>query len=147
MRITEHAKVAAAQLNLELYDAVLKGRGSNRVLRVTADKEGGITIDDCAHLSRQLGAILDVEDFIRGSYTLEVSSPGLNRQLKTESDYKRSIGKIIRIVTKEAVNDEFLIIGRLEEVTENSIRLIPEGKSDIIIDFINISRSRLEIDI
>lgn len=92
--------------------------------------------------------MLDVEDFIKGQYTLEVSSPGLNRPLKTIFDYKKSIGKVIRIVTKDAVNNENVIIGRLEEVTENNIGLIAEGKSDILkIDFTNISRAKLEIDI
>ncbi|MBF0472749.1 MAG: ribosome maturation factor RimP [Nitrospirae bacterium] len=135
-------------MNLELYEAVLMGRGSNRILKVTADKEeGGITIEDCANLSRQLGAVLDVEDFIRGHYTLEVSSPGLNRHLKSEADFIRSIGKNIRIVTKELIADGFVIIGKLAEVNELTIRVTPVDKEDILIDKLNISRARLELDI
>ena len=153
----------AGQLKLELFDAELKGRGSNRVLKVTVDKQGGVTIDDCAKMSRdkqggvtiddcakmsrQLGAVLDVEDFIKGSYTLEVSSPGLNRSLKNEADYKRSIGNMVRIVTIEAIDGENVLIGRLEEIIDGGIRLIPDEKKEVVIEFTNISRARLEIDI
>ncbi|MBR0381542.1 MAG: ribosome maturation factor RimP [Eubacterium sp.] len=79
--------------NFELVDVEYVKEGSNRYLRVYADKEGGINIDDCVLISRALEAELDREDFIKDAYILEVSSPGLGRPLKKEKDFARSIGK------------------------------------------------------
>jgi len=77
----------------ELVDVEYVKEGSNYYLRAYIDKEGGITIDDCELVSRELSDLLDAEDFIPEAYYLEVSSPGLGRQLKKEKDFARSIGK------------------------------------------------------
>ena len=83
--------------NFELVDVEYVKEGGNWFLRAYIDKEGGITIDDCELVSRALSDLLDKEDFIPDSYILEVSSPGLGRQLKKDKDFKRSIGKEIEI--------------------------------------------------
>ena len=79
--------------NFELVDVEYVKEGSTWYLRVYIDKEGGITSDDCADVSREMNEILDREDYVEGSYTFEVSSPGLGRPLKKEKDYIRSMGK------------------------------------------------------
>lgn len=83
--------------NFEIVDVEYVKEGGNNFLRAYIDKEGGITIDDCELVSRALSDLLDQEDFIPDSYILEVSSPGLGRQLKKDKDFNRSIGKEIEI--------------------------------------------------
>ncbi len=91
---------------MELVDIEYKREGCHMVLRLFVDRAGGITLDDCALVSRELSEILDVEDFISEIYTLEVSSPGLNRPLKKESDYGRYQGRLVKVKTFELVADE-----------------------------------------
>lgn len=91
---------------MELVDIEYKREGRHMVLRLFVDRAGGITLDDCALVSRELSEILDVEDFISEIYTLEVSSPGLNRPLKKESDYERYQGRLVKVKTYELVADE-----------------------------------------
>ena len=88
---------------LELVDVEYVKEGSTWYLRVYIDKEGGITSDDCADVSREMNEILDREDYVEGSYTFEVSSPGLGRPLKKEKDYIRSMGKELEIRTYRAI--------------------------------------------
>ena len=83
--------------NFELVDIEYVKEGNNRILRAYIDKEGGITIDDCELVNRAMSDILDRNDFIEDSYILEVSSPGLGRQLKKPRDFMRSIGKDVDI--------------------------------------------------
>jgi ribosome maturation factor RimP len=90
---------------MELVDIEFKREGRLMVLRIFIDKTGGVTLDDCADISRELSAVLDVEDIVPGNYNLEVSSPGLNRPLKKESDYNRYIGRLVKIKTFEPLAD------------------------------------------
>jgi ribosome maturation factor RimP len=99
------AERIAASFGMELVDLEYKREGRQMVLRFFLDKEGGITLDDCADVSRELSAVLDVEDFIPDKYVLEVSSPGLNRPLKSESDYVRYSGRLVKIKTYEMLQD------------------------------------------
>ena len=104
--MTEIAGPLVASLGMELVDLEYKNEGRAMVLRLFVDREGGVTLDDCARVSRELSGILDVEDFIQGHYTLEVSSPGLNRPLKKETDYERYRGRLVRIRTFELLPDD-----------------------------------------
>lgn len=105
-RVTELLQPILEEMGLELTDLeyVREGRGS--ALRVFIDKTGGVTLDDCAALSRELGAVLEVEDIIPAAYRLEVSSPGLDRPLKTERDYRRFVGSIVKIKTYEKLDPD-----------------------------------------
>ena len=91
--------------------------GSDYYLRVYADKEGGITINDCEIVNRALGDLLDKDDYIDDAYILEVSSPGLTRPLKKENDFKRSIGKLVEIKTFKAYDADTVTI-EFEDETE-----------------------------
>lgn len=84
---------------LELVDIEYKREGRDWVLRLFIDKEGGVTLDDCVAVSREVGAILEIEDFIQTAYRLEVSSPGLDRPLKKPSDFQRFVGERVKIKT------------------------------------------------
>lgn len=93
-------------LGIELVELEYRKEGQGMMLRLYIDKPGGITLDDCADVSRELSEILDVEDVIHAHYNLEVSSPGLNRPLKKESDYLRYVGRLVKIRTFEMVADD-----------------------------------------
>lgn len=114
--------------NFELVDVEYVKEGSNYYLRVFADKEGGINIDDCVLISRALEVKLDEEDFIPDAYILEVSSPGLGRPLKKEKDFKRSIGKDVDIKLFKAVDQQKEFTGVLKDYTADEIVLDIDGE-------------------
>src|SRR5512136_728888 len=105
-KVTDIAESILRSFDMELVDLEYTKEGRQMVLRLYIDKAGGITLDDCASVSRELSAILDVEDVVAEKYTLEVSSPGLNRPLKTEADYRRYLGKLVKIKTFDTITDE-----------------------------------------
>ncbi|MBR1815452.1 MAG: ribosome maturation factor RimP [Lachnospiraceae bacterium] len=105
----------------ELVDVEYVKEGADYYLRVYADKEGGINIDDCVLISRALEAKLDEEDRIENAYILEVSSPGLTRPLKKDKDFKRSIGKAVDIKLFTKFNGVKELTGVLEEFTDEEI--------------------------
>jgi ribosome maturation factor RimP len=144
-RIRRLAEEVADQEDLELVDLELT-RGRKVVLRVFIDKEGGVTIEDCERMSRALEALLDVEDPIKESYILEVSSPGLDRPLKGRHDFIRNMGKLARIITKDKVEMQNFFIGRIEGADENGI-FLNLGKKTVFISYDNISRANLEVEI
>src|SRR5947208_854838 len=98
----------------ELVDLEFKGAGKSSILRIFIDKPSGISHTDCGLVSEQVGTVLDVEDLIPSSYTLEVSSPGLDRKLVKDSDYTRFDGKLARIQTRMPINQQKVFRGRLQ---------------------------------
>src|SRR5215510_3621102 len=130
----------------ELVEAELKGAGKNSILRIFIDKPVGISHHDCELVSEQVGTGLDVEDLIPSSYTLEVSSPGLERKLVKDSDYTRFDGKLARIQTRIPLNQQKVFRGRLQGLHEGKVRLeLPKG--DILeIPLDVIQEARLEFD-
>jgi len=130
----------------ELVEAELKGAGNNSVLKIFIDKSTGISHHDCELVSEQVGTVLDVEDLIPSSYTLEVSSPGLERKLVKESDYTRFGGKLARIQTRIPLRQQKLFRGRLQGLIEGKVQLeLPSGDLlEIPLDVIR--EARLEFD-
>src|ERR1700758_1059562 len=97
-RVREIAARVAASTGLELGEVELRGGGKARMLRIVIDKPAGVSHEDCANLSREVGTILDVEDAVPGgSYTLEVSSPGLDRKLSRAADFERFVGSLVKL--------------------------------------------------
>jgi ribosome maturation factor RimP len=116
---------------MEIVDIEFRYEGSRggRVLRLYMDKEdGGPNIDDLSRVSRQLSEVLDVQDTIDGAYTLEVSSPGVNRPLRRPEHFSRFIGKRIRIRARDLIDGRRSFLGILDEVAGNSVRLTQDGK-------------------
>ena len=114
----------AESLALELVEVELRGGGKGRILRVTIDKPGGVTHDDCANLSREASTILDVEDAVPGgAYTLEVSSPGLDRKLEKPADFERFTGSLVKLMTRQPVNNNRHFQGRLERFADGRVTL------------------------
>lgn len=105
-------------------DVDLRGGGKARMLRIFIDKPGGVTHDDCSNFSREAGTIFDVEDAVPGgSYTLEVSSPGLDRKLLKASDYERFTGSLIKLTTRDPVAGNRHFEGRLKSFDNGRLEL------------------------
>ena len=130
----------------ELVDAEFKGAGKSSVLRIFIDKVDGVSHRDCELVSEQVGTVLDVEDLIPSSYTLEVSSPGLDRKLVKESDYTRFEGKLARIQTRIPLNQQKVFRGRLQGLHGGKVRLELQGGNLLDIPLDVIHEARLEID-
>lgn len=129
----------------ELVDVEYVKEGSNYYLRAYIDKEGGITIDDCEAVSRELSDLLDAEDFIPEAYFMEVSSPGLGRQLKKEKDFVRSIGKDVEVKLYKPIEKKKELEGELLSFdTENIVLGLSENKT-ITIPRESIAMIRLAI--
>jgi len=122
--IREIAGRVATAHGVEVVEVEMKGGGKARTLRITIDKAEGVTHEDCANLSREVSTILDVEDAVPGgSYTLEVSSPGLDRKLLREQDYVRFTGSRIKLMTREPVNGNRHFEGRLHGFADGRLSL------------------------
>ncbi|MBZ5688333.1 MAG: ribosome maturation factor RimP [Acidobacteriia bacterium] len=162
-RVREIADRVAASSGLEVLDIEFLGGGKARMLRVFLDKPAagndplaGVTHGDCANFSREFGTILDVEDVMPGSYTLEVSSPGLDRKLVKAADFTRFTGSRLKLTTREPVNSNRHFEGRLESFQDGRLTLdlsVASHKSrkkmgdaagqKIEIDFANVEKANL----
>jgi ribosome maturation factor RimP len=143
--VRELLELLLAGKDLELFDVEFKGQGKNGVLRVFIDKEGGVTIDDCALVSRELGTLLDIHDMIPGSYTLEVSSPGLTRALRKPEDFLRFKGKKVKIKTNRDFEKRRIFVGRLLEFSDGLVTVETEAGS-VFIPYADIEKANLELD-
>ncbi len=130
----------------ELVEVEFKGAGKSSVLRIFIDKPAGISHRDCELVSEQVGTVLDVEDLIPSSYTLEVSSPGLDRKLVKESDYTRFEGKLARIQTRIPLNQQKVFRGRLQGLRDGKVRVELQRGNVLDIPLDVIQEARLEID-
>ncbi|PYX61620.1 MAG: ribosome maturation factor [Acidobacteria bacterium] len=128
-RVREVAERVAASSGLEVVEVEFRGGGKSRMLRIVIDKPGtpgqvGVTHEDCANMSREVGTILDVEDAVPGgSYLLEVSSPGLDRKLVRPVDYERFTGSRVKLTTYQPVNGNRHFEGRLESFRDGRLTL------------------------
>lgn len=113
---------------MELVEVQFRRESLGWVLRVLIDKPGGVTIDDCSTISRQVSDLLDVKDLIHHPYTLEVSSPGVRRPLKNEADYKRHIGESVTIKTSCLLDNRKTFRGKLTAYRQDTVILEVEGK-------------------
>jgi ribosome maturation factor RimP len=132
--------------HFEVVDVEYVKEGSNWYLRAYIDKPGGITVDDCELVSRALSDLLDKHDFIPDAYILEVSSPGLGRQLKKEKDFKRSLGEEVDVKLYKAIEKQKQFTGILKAYDEEKITLEFEEGETLEIPRQNISLIRLAFD-
>src|SRR5256885_874031 len=129
-RVREIAERVASSSGLEIVEIEILGGGKARMLRVFLDKAlagtdplAGVTHEDCANFSREFGTILDVEDVMPGSYTLEVSSPGLDRKLIKAADFSRFTGSRVKLTTRQPVDNNRHFEGRLESFKDGRLML------------------------
>lgn len=150
-QVTGIALPILKSLGMELVDIEFARAGRDGVLRLFIDKEGGVALDDCADVSRELSAILDVEDIIPGHYSLEVSSPGLDRPLKTTADYERFAGRLVKVRTFEplpdnAGNKRKTFVGQLLGVVDGNVTMkLSEGQSASI-PLEKVAKANLEFE-
>ena len=128
---------------LELIDLEFRKEGRGWVLRIFMDKPGGVTLDDCTDMSRQLGDVLEVAELIPHSYTLEVSSPGLDRPLKNEKDFLRSVGKLIQLSTISSFQGQTFFKGTLLDYQVSGCLPLAEAKEILEIPVGSIGKARL----
>lgn len=146
------ARPITLSLGMELVEVEYKREGRKMVLRLYIDKPGGVSLDDCADVSREIAAVLDVDDVIPDRYTLEVSSPGLNRPLKTRSHYEAYAGRLVKIKTFEMLPDDAgnlrkTFLGELLDMEGDMIRLkLREGQTASI-PLSAIAKAHLEFEI
>jgi len=134
-----------ASQGMELVAVEYKREARGWVLRIYLDKKGGVSLDDCVLVSNEVGTVLDVEDLFESPYTLEVSSPGLNRILKKERDFKRFKERSVRIRTHNAIGKRRNFKGRLLGFTKELIQIEVEGQV-LHIPLSNVAKANLEFE-
>lgn len=131
--------------NFELVDVEYVKEGGTWYLRAYIDKEGGITVEDCELVARQMNEILDREDYVEDSYIFEVSSPGLGRPLKKEKDYIRSMGEEVEIRTYRSMNGSKEFYGILSAYDADSVTITNENEEEVTFAKADIALIRLAI--
>lgn len=146
-RIREIAGKVATSEGMELVDMDYRREGPRQVLRLFIDKPGGINLADCQEISGQVGAQLEVEDLVPESYTLEVSSPGLDRRLTREADFVQFTGRMARVTTHQPIQGRRKFLGRIEGFVEGKVVLSTEDCGSVEIGLEDVARARLEIEL
>jgi ribosome maturation factor RimP len=143
----------AGSYGLDIFDVQFRREASGMVLRVRIDRPGSassaedsVSVDDCAHVSRDLSALLDVEDAIPTAYTLEVSSPGLDRPLRSADDYRRFTGRRAKVVMREPVDRQSFFKGRIGRVDGSDVTIETDDGKQHRVPMAIITRANLEIE-
>jgi len=148
--IIDRVKTVADSLliseDMELVEVEYRREPVGWVLRLTIDKRGGVTLDDCTRVSQEMGRSLDVESFIPNPYHLEVSSPGLDRPLKNERDFIRFAERRIRVKTIDPIGTQKSFKGKLRACVEGRIEMETDG-GIVAIPLSNIARANLEVEL
>ena len=130
----------------ELVDVEYVKEGQDYFLRAYIDKPGGITIDDCVAVSREMNVLLDELDYVEGAYTFEVSSPGLGRPLKKARDFERSLGQEVEIRTYKAIDGSKEFYGILHAYDDDSVTVLSEDDEEVTFNKSDIALIRLAFD-
>lgn len=131
---------------MEMVDLEFRFESGRWTLRIFIDKEGGVTVDDCANVNKELGYLIEAKNIIDYHYVLEVSSPGLNRPLKKEKDFMRSIGKMIKLELARPVNKRSKFTGRLTNVREGMISLSVDDGGLVELPLREIDKARVKYE-
>lgn len=144
-QVEEFANALLPSMGLELVEVQFRREGHGWVLRIFIDNEEGITVDHCADVSREVSDFLDVEDLIDHPFNLEVSSPGLERPLKSLGDFERFKGRKARVKLREPVNGQKVFEGIIQEAYEERVELVLEDQSTVQLPFEHIRKARLAL--
>jgi ribosome maturation factor RimP len=145
-KLSEIGKSIVEGAGMEMVHMDLERQRGGWFLRLYIDRPGGVTLHDCQAISEQMGAELDAGDVIETTYTLEVSSPGLDRPLRNESDFRRFIGRLVAISTFEPIRGRRHIVGRLTAFESGIATVVDEKKAEFQVPAQKISKARLEIE-
>jgi ribosome maturation factor RimP len=144
--VQDQLAAIVADEGLELVATEVVGSGSKTILRLVVDGPNGVNLDQCAVVSRQASVMLDVEDPFRHHYTLEVSSPGLDRKLYGSEDYDRYVGHRVKIRMAPSFRDHRTVIGELLGRRNDIIRIFDDSGQEIELPINDVSEARLEVD-
>jgi ribosome maturation factor RimP len=146
-RITELSEQAALDTGIEIAEIQLRGAGRSRLLRVYIDKPSGVTHADCELISRNLGKLLDDEDAVPGeSYTLEVSSPGLDRNLSKPRDFERVVGQKIRVGVQEPIEGQRWFEGKLARLADGVLELETGPEHMVRVPLGQVQKAKLKFE-
>ena len=135
-------------MGCELIGCELLPAGRKRLLRLYVDKVGGVSVEDCSSISRQVSALLDVEDPIQGEYILEVSSPGIDRPLFNLKKKKKCVGEVIKLKTRLPINGRRQFKGKLTQVVDGNLYIIVDGIEEaLVIPFESVEKGNLVANI
>jgi ribosome maturation factor RimP len=145
-RITELGERVARGTPIEIVEVQLRGAGKARLIRVYIDKPGGVTHGDCELVSERLGKLLDDEEAIPGdSYTLEVSSPGVDRRLVKPRDFERVVGQKVKLVFRQPFAGQVRAEGRLKEIADGVLAIeTPDGELRVPLDQVQKANLKFE---
>jgi len=149
-RVEKEIEKIVTSEGLELVHIEYKKQGREYLLRIDIDKDGGVAIDDCSLVSRQVSTYLDVDDVVPGQFELQVSSPGLDRRFYKESDYQKFIGRLVRVKTAKAIRGLHVIVGEVTEFDGNRVVVtdpVMKKNGDYEIALSDIKETRLEVEI
>jgi len=146
-RVQEIASDVAGKNNLELVHVETVGTVKNPTVRVFIDKSGGVSVEDCTIVSRQMEAVLDAEDFISSAYVLEVSSPGLERELYSLKDFEKFSGKLAKVRTHEPINGQRNFRGRIKHIDGENIFFADKTNGEVSFPYDLVAKANLEIDL
>jgi len=144
-RISEVVSPILWALGLELIDIVCVGQGARSIIRVYIDKSGGVTVEDCGRAHLAIGPALDVADPFPHAYTLEVSSPGLDRVFRRIQDYRRALGKQVSVKLRQPIDGQWRVVGELRQVNEQGVTVVVHDRRSerkVILDFDSITEAR-----
>ncbi len=146
-RITRLGEQAATGTGIEIVEIQLRGGGKARLLRVYIDKPGGVTHADCQLISEKFGHLLDAEDAVPGeSYTLEVSSPGVERKLSKPRDFERVLGQKIRVGVQEPIEGQVRFEGKLAQLADGELELETEPGHRVRIPLAQVQKANLKFE-
>jgi ribosome maturation factor RimP len=152
-QVRQVAERVAESYGLDIFDVQYRREASGMVLRVQIDRPGAgatpedsVSVDDCASVSRDLSAVLDVEDVVPNAYTLEVSSPGLDRPLRQAADYVRFAGRRAKIVMREQIDGQGYFKGRLAGVEDGAVAIETDDGRRHEVPLAVITRANLEVE-
>lgn len=128
-QIAEGVEPLVKEAGFELVDVEVKGGGHSSIVRIFIDKEKGVSVEDCALISKKVSDYLDTEDLIQSRYTLEVSSPGLDRPLTRENDFNRKKGETIKLFTRDPQDKRNGLQGKIADYKEDSLYLETESET------------------
>ena len=146
-RVQAIAERVAIDHGLELVHAEVAGPDNKPIVRIFIDKPNGVTHEDCSEVSLHVGTVLDVEDFIHASYTLEVSSPGIERGLYKRQDYERFAGSLAKMRTRKPVNGQRNFRGRLLGIDGEDILFEDRTSGPVRVPFEVVAKANLEMDV
>jgi len=146
-RVEKIARAAAADSGVELVHVELAGIKRDQVVRVYIDKEGGVTIDDCTNVSHTVETVLDADDFIPGKYVLEVSSPGIERQLYSLGDFVKFAGQLSKVKTKTDIDGQKTFVGVITAVDGEDITLDDRTRGTVTFPYSMVDKANLKIDL